>query len=99
MWTDRIPEDATIIDIRDPDSFKEYHYPGSINIPFEEMIKKVSSEELPREKNYLIVCYAGMKTSVILNMMLAHGYRAQGVIGGIGTLRRIEEEKSQKTKS
>ena len=95
MWTDRITKDATIIDIRDPDSFAEYHYPGSINIPFEELVKKISSEELPRDKNYLIVCYAGMKTSIILNLMLAHQYNAQGIIGGIGTLKRIEEEKEK----
>ena len=92
MWTDRVPEGAEIIDIRDPDSFKEYHYPGSRNIPFEELMKLVSEEKLPRDKLYLIVCYAGMRTAMILDVMKAHGYNAMGVIGGISTLKRLEEE-------
>ncbi len=94
MWTDQIPEGAEIIDLRDPESFEEYHYPGSRNIPFDELVRLVSEEKLPKDRKYLLVCYAGMKTGMALNVMRGHGYDAVGMIGGIGTLKRIQDEQS-----
>ena len=90
MWTDSIPENAVIIDLRSKESFDEWHKEGSLNLQLEEAVKKVSSGELDKEKEYIIVCYTGMKTTPLLNVMNRYGYKAKGLIGGISTLMTIE---------
>ena len=64
-------------------------------MPLDELIKKVSKEELPKDKLYLLVCYTGLKTGTAMNVMKGHGYNVMGLIGGISTLRRIEEEEAK----
>ena len=90
MWTDTIPEQFVILDIRSKESFEEWHKEGAINLPSEEAMVKAAKEELDKEKEYLIVCYTGMKTTALLRIMTAHGYKAKGLIGGISTLMTIE---------
>ena len=93
MWTDIIPENNIILDIRSKESFEEWHKEGSVNMPLDEAVIKASKEEIDKEKEYVVVCYTGLKTSTLLNVMLSHGYKAKGLIGGISTLMAQEKEK------
>jgi len=91
MWTDIIPENTIILDIRSKESFDEWHKTGSLNMPLDEAIKQISAETLDKNIEYIIVCYTGLKTTTLLNVMLSHGYKAKGLIGGISTLMAQEK--------
>jgi len=50
-------EDAQIIDIRDPGSYREGHIPGSRNVPAAQFGKRVSELEL--KEDIVVACYVG----------------------------------------
>lgn len=62
--------DVTVIDIRRPHEYEEEHVPGSlyIGIMQDDFLQRV--RELPRDGNYIIICWHGNTSrSVVFNMM------------------------------
>ena len=62
--------DVTVIDIRRPHEYEEEHVPGSlyIGIMQDDFLQQI--RELPREGNYIIICWHGNTSrSVVFNMM------------------------------
>jgi rhodanese-related sulfurtransferase len=71
------------IDTRTPDAFAEEHIPGAVNIPTDELAKRLN--ELPKDKDVVpycwsVVCHLATRASLFL---AEKGYRVHELAGGI----------------
>lgn len=80
-----------LIDIREPDEYREGHIPTAINIPMDTLLS-TPDKFLDRESDYYLVCRSGSRSAMTSNTLLNLGYRvidvAGGTIGYTGSLER-----------
>jgi len=88
-----VPEDAVVIDIRDPSKYLKWHYPGAINIPFYEIVEKLP--QLDRNKKYVFYCEEGSLSLDLAYEARNLGIKAYSIRGGAEKLRK-RCEKSKK---
>ena len=79
--------DFVLLDVRTAQGYREGHLPGAINIPFEELPKRMT--ELPKSKEIIsycwnVTCLLCTKASYVL---ASRGYKAREMIGGIASWR------------
>jgi rhodanese-related sulfurtransferase len=88
--------DALIIDLRDKNEYENYHILNAVNIPFDEMNRKIEYEyrnnivaDKIYSKNSIIVLYCdrGSKSLMICSKLAKQGYQVKTVIGGISQYR------------
>jgi rhodanese-related sulfurtransferase len=77
--------DFVILDVRSAEGYREGHVPGAVNIPFEELPRRL--KELPKEKEIIsycwdVTCLLCTKASYVL---ASKGFKAREMIGGIAT--------------
>jgi rhodanese-related sulfurtransferase len=49
-----------IIDLRDPREYQNYHLAGAVNIPLDEVEKRIG--EIPASSNVVLACHAGQQS-------------------------------------
>jgi glyoxylase-like metal-dependent hydrolase (beta-lactamase superfamily II)/rhodanese-related sulfurtransferase len=57
---DAAPDDAVLIDVREPAEFASGHMAGSVNIPQAELASHL--DELPRDRPLVTVCFSGARS-------------------------------------
>ena len=62
---------AAVIDVRNPDEWVAGHVKGAIHIPVDEVLNRV--DELPKEKNLLFICAAGVRSALACEMAASMG--------------------------
>ncbi|MFQ5747321.1 MAG: tRNA uracil 4-sulfurtransferase ThiI [Gemmatimonadota bacterium] len=87
LFLENVPPDAVVIDTRDAEPFRGWHWPGAVRRPFEELMR--SHRDLDRERSYLLVCEQGLKSAQVAERMQADGYEAYSFLGGVPRLRRL----------
>ena len=75
-------DDFQIVDVRDEDSYEKGHVKGAVNIPIEEISKRM--DELDKNKGVLVYCYdppcmVSVKAARILS---GEGFKVKDVGGG-----------------
>lgn len=70
-----------IIDIRSVQHYNNNHIPGSINIPFEQLIVNPSKYLNPSIK-YFIYCQKGIVSKKACQILSSYGYKVVHIIGG-----------------
>ena len=73
-------DEKIIIDIRPDYEFERGNIPGSVNIPEDEVVKRLS--EFDRDKTLYFVCATGNKTEDLVEDLNELGYIAVNVAGG-----------------
>ncbi|MDP9187798.1 MAG: rhodanese-like domain-containing protein, partial [Actinomycetota bacterium] len=78
----------TVLDVRDADEFRDGHIPGSIHIPFAELVER--QDELPREGTIAAVCSGGKRSGMAASILQREGFEhlVHVANGGVGTWRR-----------
>ena len=78
----------TVLDVRDEDEFAEGHIPGSVHIPYGELVER--SDELPRDRTIAAVCSGGKRSGLAASLLQREGFeRVLHVAdGGVGTWER-----------
>ncbi len=71
----------TLLDIRSPSEFEQYHIPGSRNAPYSEFDEW--SKKLDPDRRYLILCERGARSIEICRFLRERGMEALSVAGGI----------------
>jgi len=66
------PPDAVVVDLRDEESYKRWHYPGAVRADVEDVAKLV--DKLGRDKTFVFYCYSGG-----LSIDVAEALRKQGI--------------------
>jgi rhodanese-related sulfurtransferase len=75
-----------LIDVREPDEFKEGHLAEAINIPLE----TVAATEFDKDKTYYVICRSGRRSAEAVRAMTKKKIRAVNVLGG---MLEVPEEK------
>lgn len=75
---------CTLVDVREPDEYRERHIPGALNFPVDSITAQSAAKTLP-DKNAVILlyCLAGMRASSAAVKLSELGYRKLVNIGGI----------------
>jgi rhodanese-related sulfurtransferase len=63
-------EGALIVDVRRPDEWVSGHARGAIHIPVDDVIER-AGEELPKDKDLLFICAAGVRSGLAAEMASA----------------------------
>ncbi len=78
----------TVLDVRDRDEYDRGHIPGSLNVPYEELMERL--DELPARGAIAAVCSGGKRSGLAASLLQREG-REEVIhvgFGGVGTWRR-----------
>lgn len=85
---EEIPENALVLDLRNPNSYGAWHYPGALYLDFFEALK---TRDFPKlDKNQLVVtyCEVGIKSAQLADKLRKAGFKAYHFKGGMRELMR-----------
>ena len=69
-------QDAVLLDVREPQEYKEGYLPNSIRIPLGSLPDKAPSLEKHRERPIIIVCRSGARSAHAARLLKRQGYAA-----------------------
>ena len=69
---DRIKAGATVVDVRTPEEFADGAYPGALNIPVQDLMRR--SAEIPKGKPVVLYCASGARSAMGVRMLKACGF-------------------------
>ena len=75
---------AVVLDCRTRAEYEEWHYPGSLHLEYETLVKAYS--KFDKAKSYVLYCPWGLQTAVIAEKMQDSGYEAYSFKGGVPSL-------------
>lgn len=70
-----------LVDMRDEQSYRNGHIRGAVNIPEEELMRRLP--ELPKGELIVLYCYHGSNSIRAARKLAQLGYEAADVYGGI----------------
>ena len=76
---------AQVIDVRSREEFAAGHLNGSINIPLDELNRKLG--KLDKNKTLIVCCASGVRSRSASNMLESHGFKVHNA-GGWRSLER-----------
>lgn len=82
-----------LLDVRTPEEFAESHIPGAVNIPVDELRRRLG--ELPRDREVAAYCQVGQRGYLATRILLQAGFRAANIGGGYKTYRLYRPEPSR----
>lgn len=71
---------ATVLDVRQPDEYREAHVPGAVLIPLDELAAR--QDEIPEGDPLYVICAAGGRSLTATAALVGAGYSAVSVAGG-----------------
>ena len=71
---------ATLIDVRQPDEYEEFHVPGAILIPLDQLAERV--DEVPAVDRVYVICKTGGRSAKAVEFLNGNGYDTVNVAGG-----------------
>ena len=66
---------ALIVDVRRPDEWVSGHVSSAVHIPVDDVLAEAEAQ-LPKDKDLLFICAAGVRSGLAAEMMSALGYEA-----------------------
>jgi rhodanese-related sulfurtransferase/glyoxylase-like metal-dependent hydrolase (beta-lactamase superfamily II) len=77
-----------VLDVRSAKEFTEQHIPGSVHVPYGELIDRLG--ELPRERAIAVVCSGGKRSGLAASLLQREGFPEVVHVagGGVETWRR-----------
>jgi NADPH-dependent 2,4-dienoyl-CoA reductase/sulfur reductase-like enzyme/rhodanese-related sulfurtransferase len=72
--------DQLLLDVRTPAEFKEGAIPGAINIPVDDLRRRLA--ELPKDKELLVNCQVGLRGYLACRILSQNGFRCRNLSGG-----------------
>ena len=77
-----------ILDVRQPDEFREGHIPGAKLIPLGML--KTSLKDLPKQREIVCVCASGSRSRSAARMLASEGYQVLNMQGGMSAWQRAK---------
>lgn len=78
---DRVPDGATVIDLRAASAFRAWHYPGAVHLDLGHALASFPS--FARDRRYVMVCEVGLKSAHLAEKMREAGFEAFQLKGGL----------------
>jgi rhodanese-related sulfurtransferase len=73
--------DTFVVDVRTQEEWNEYHAPNTTLIPLDQLQARLS--EVPKDRKILVVCRSGNRSQQGRDILLAAGYNATSMTGGL----------------
>jgi tRNA uracil 4-sulfurtransferase len=89
LFTDRVPEDAVVVDLRQEEEREAWHLPGSLHHQSWELTS--NPRVLDRDRKYVVFCDQGLQAAQVAEAMQREGFEAYALRGGTRALRRLVE--------
>lgn len=70
---------AKILDVRNPDEIAAGYFPDSVNIPLDQLRRRVS--ELDKNQAYIVSCRSGERSYVAYRFLVQHGFNVTNLDG------------------
>jgi phage shock protein E len=83
---EKIKAGAKVVDVRSPDEFRDGGYPGAVNIPVQDLGRRMA--EIPKEKPVVLYCASGARSGVAARMLKQAGYGDVVNAGGLDDMPR-----------
>ncbi len=77
---DPLPDDLTVLDVREPVEWEHGHIDGAVHIPLAELVARLG--EVPDGRT-LVVCQVGGRSAQAVAYMNQHGRNAVNLHGGM----------------
>src|SRR5690606_19809612 len=74
LYTERVPEDAVVIDIRGEPEWDAWHYPGAVRREYWELSTELG--DLDRDRTYVLYCDAGLQAVLLAEQLQKAGVEA-----------------------
>jgi len=87
LETQRIPEGATVIDLRSKPEYQQWHWPDALQLDFGQALKVYANFD--RSKTFVLYCEIGLKSAHLAEFMRKAGLRAFHVPGGSKALKKM----------
>ncbi|MBP2667763.1 MAG: sulfurtransferase [Firmicutes bacterium] len=68
LWQNK---EAIIIDVRTPGEYRDGHIPGVVNIPLDELEKRMN--EVPKDKKVVLICRTGNRSAQGTQLLRSKG--------------------------
>lgn len=65
---------SVIIDVREPDEFKQGHVKGAINIPVTTMDGNSQLKTISKDAQIIVYCRSGARSQMAEHYLKSHGY-------------------------
>lgn len=76
----RFGANRRLLDLREPEIFRQGHFPQAENYPYDTM--EQWERKLPRRVEYILICEHGNNALRATGKLASRGYRAAAVVGG-----------------
>lgn len=81
------PATPLLVDVREPGEFAEVRAPGAVLLPTSSLAARI--DELPRDRQLLVVCHLGGRSAAVANFLLQRGWTdVHNVAGGMDAWER-----------
>ena len=81
LWQNK---EAIIIDVRTPGEYRDGHIPGVVNIPLDELEKRIG--EIPKDKKVVLICRTGSRRAQGTRLLRSKGFNnVYNSTGGMST--------------
>jgi thiamine biosynthesis protein ThiI len=87
LQIERIPEGATVIDLRSRNEYRAWHWPGALWLDFPQAVR--GFPHFDRSQTYVLYCEFGLKSAHLADLMRRQGFQAHHFRGGTPALRRL----------
>lgn len=75
-------EDAVVVDLREPNAYRDGSIANSLNIPFARLEQNLSKIEKYKDKPIVLVCAMGQQSVQAMNKLKKRGFLKLYVLGG-----------------
>ena len=79
----RVKQGAFLLDVRSPGEFAEGHLAGAVNVPVQELEATLSSLPVDRNREIVVYCRSGMRSSRARGILLKAGDSKVEDLGGM----------------
>ena len=76
-----VPDDAWLLDVREPEEWTARHAPGATHIPLGEL--NARGAEIPRDETIYVICRSGIRSARVAMALTGAGWQAVNVAGGM----------------
>jgi phage shock protein E len=81
---EKIKAGAKVVDVRTPDEFRDGAYPGAVNIPLQDLARRLA--EVPKDKPVVLYCASGARSGMAARLLRQAGYGDVLNAGGLGDM-------------
>ncbi|NYE96044.1 rhodanese-related sulfurtransferase [Psychromicrobium silvestre] len=86
---EQLTEQVTILDVREQYEWDEGHIAGAVHLPLDEL--PLRFEELDPDEDLYVICRTGGRSFRAVQWLIAQGYSAFNVAGGMGAWQDAEK--------